>query len=392
MPSLLPFLLLVALGLLSPAAVSAQGTTENVEARTYFDEGNRLFQEASQAQGSARTKLMQRALEAYVDSLQIVRSRNALFNAAILLDELGRHDESFNYLSEYLRIESLSAADREEATRRQDALRMKVAVLRVVTEPADAQLWVDRKDLAARGVTPIEIALPPGKRQAFIEKPGYAPIERRQKIVRGETVIVNLPLSPLPVQVTVETDPDATVLLDGDPVEANTPVNVQPGPHHVRVEREGEVNERDVNIAVGEDPLVLTMPLRRAGSGKGEKPRLRNAAIGTAAGTLVTAGVALGLSLRAKSLREESDAAAALFRMSGDEDDRLRAEDLADQTDRFNLAADVLWGTTIALGVSSLVLYGVHHRRQKRERPEVAVSVSRHGGFASLRMPFGARP
>jgi len=98
------------------------------------------------------------------------------------------------------------------------------------------------------------------------------------------------------------------------------------------------------------------------------------------------------VSLRARTLRDEADQAAAQYRMTGDEDDRQRAEDLADRTDRFNISADLLWGTTIALGVSAIVLYGVHRKRQKKETPEVAVSVSRHGGYASLKMPFGGKP
>lgn len=324
------------LGLVSPAVAAAQGATGNAEARTYFEEGNRLYQEASRARGSQRTNLLQRSLEAYVDSLQIVRSRNALFNAAIVLDELGRHDEAFNYFSEYLRIEGLPTADRDDATARRDALRMKVAVLRVVTEPPGALVWVDRKDLAPRGETPIELALPPGKRNTFIEKEGFVSIERSEEIVQGETATVELQLSALPVVPPV-------------------------------LEPESE--------PLGEPP----------------RPRLRNAAIGTAASTLATAAVALGLSLRARTLNDEYEQAAAEYRMTGDAGDLQRAEGLADRTDRFNLAADVFWGTTIALGVSAIVLYGVHRKRQKREAPEVGVSFSRSGGFASLRMPIGAR-
>ena len=324
------------LGLVSPAVAAAQGATGNAEARTYFEEGNRLYQEASRARGSQRTNLLQRSLEAYVDSLQIVRSRNALFNAAIVLDELGRHDEAFNYFSEYLRIEGLPTADRDDAAARRDALRLKVAVLRVVTEPPGALVWVDRKDLAPRGETPIELALPPGKRDTFIEKEGYVSIERSQEIVQGETATVELQLSALPV----------------------VPPVLEPQPE-----------------PLGEPP----------------RPRLRNAAIGTAASTLATAAVALGLSLRARTLNDEYEQAAAEYRMTGDAGDLQRAEDLADRTDRFNLAADVFWGTTIALGVSAIVLYGVHRKRQKREAPKVGVSFSRNSGFASLRMPIGAR-
>ena len=317
---------------------AAQGTTENAEARTYFEEGNRLYQEASRASESQRTTLLQRSLEAYVDSLQIVRSRNALFNAAIVLDELARHAEAFNYFSEYLRIEGLSAADREDATRRRDALRMKVAVLQVVTEPSGALLWVDRKDLAPRGETPIELALPPGEHRTFIEKEGFISIERSQEIVRGQTAIVELPLLPLPI--------------------------------------EPPVPEPEPELRPEEPP----------------RPRPRNAAIGTAASTLATAGVALGVSLRARSLNDEYESAAAQYQMSGDPGDLQRAQDLADRTDRFNVTADVFWGATIALGVSAIVLYGVHRKKQKREAPQIGVSVSRNGGFASLRMPIGASP
>jgi len=332
-----PLVLVALLGLTSPSVSAAQGTSENAEARVYFQEGNRLYEQASGARGTQRTTLLQRSLEAYVDSLRIVRSRNALFNAAIVLGELGRNDESFNYFGEYLRIEELPAADREDATRRRDALRSGVAVLQVTTEPEGALLWVDRKDLAPRGETPIELALPPGEHRTFVEKDGYTSVERTQNAVRGQTVVLELSLAPIPVA------PEPEPALGPEPVDA-------------------------------------------------PRPRLRNAAIGTAAGTLATAGVAIGLSVRASSLRDEYDQAAAEYRMSGDPADFQRAQDLADRTDRFNLAADVLWGTTIALGISAIVLYSLHRKKLKREAPEIGVSVSRNGGFASVRMPFGASP
>jgi hypothetical protein len=332
-PIRLPIVLVALLGLTSPSVSAAQGTSENAEARVYFQEGNRLYEQASGARGAQRTTLLQRSLEAYVDSLRIVRSRNALFNAAIVLGELGRNDESFNYFGEYLRIEELPAGDREDATRRRDALRSEVAVLQVITEPEGASLWVDRKDLAPRGRTPIELALPPGEHRTFIERDGYTSVERTQKAVTGETAVMELALLPLPI-----------------------------------------VPEPEPELVPAEPP----------------PPRLRNAAIGTAAGTLATVGVALGLSLRARTLNDEHDQAAAEYRMSGDPADLQRAEDLADRTERFNLAADVFWGTTIALGISAIVLYSLHRKKLKREAPEVGVSVSREGGFASVRIPFGA--
>ncbi|MDH3200631.1 MAG: PEGA domain-containing protein [Myxococcales bacterium] len=338
MPPYLTRLIVIAACLANPVLSVAQSTSENAEARVYFEEGNRLFQQASRATGERRTTLLKRSLEAYVDSLQIVRSRNAVFNAAIVLEELDRNDESFNYYTEYLRVEGLSEADREQASRRRDALRPEVAVLRVRSEPEAAELWIDRKDLAPRGETPIEVAVAPGQHRVFIEKEGYVSSEREMKMVRGETTVLELTLEPIPIEPVVEVIPEKSA----------------------------------------EQPM--------------QRPRLRNAAIGTAASTLATAAVGLGLSLRARSLRDEYDRAATLYEMSGNPVDFQRAQDLADRTDRFNIAADVMWGTTIALGISAIVLYARHRKRERRERARLEMSVSRRGGFALVRMPLGASP
>jgi len=336
----LPIVLVALVGLVAPSVTGAQSTSENAEARVYFQEGNRLYEEAGREEGAKRTALLQRALGAYVDSLRIVRSRNAIFNAAIVLGELDRNDEAFNYFSEYLRVEGLSAADREDATRRRDALRPKVGVLQVTTDPPGALLSVDRKDLAPRGETPIELALPPGEHRAFIELQGYAPFEQTQSIVEGETAVLELQLSPLPV----------------------------------------------------EPAVPVPVPATEQATAQSPRPRLRNAAIGTAASTLATAAVALGVSIRARTLRNDYDAAAAQYQMSGDLADYQRAQDLANRTDRFNLTADVFWGTTIALGVSAIVLYSLHRKKHKREAPEIGLAVSKNGGYASIRMSIGAAP
>jgi tetratricopeptide (TPR) repeat protein len=335
--SRLTLALVALLGLGYPFVSTAQSTTENAEARVYFQEGNRLYQEANVAEDAQRTSLLRRSLEAYVDSLRIVRSRNALFNAAIVLGELGRYDESFNYFSEYLRIEGLPAADLEDASNRRDALRARVAVLRVTTEPEGALVWIDRKDLAPRGETPIELGLPAGEHRIYIEKSGYAPVERSTAIALGETIVLDVPLSALPAE---------------PPKPESAPEPVQ-------------------------QPEAVP------------RSRLRTAAIGTAASTLAAAGVGLGLSLRARSLNNEYRDAAAQWRLTGNRADLERARHLADRTDRFNLTADVFWATTIALGVSAIVLYGLHRKRQKRESPQIAVSASKDGGFASVRIPVG---
>jgi len=322
---------------LAPGQLSAQSAVENAEARVYFEEGNRLYEQASDARGPRREALLKRSLEAYVDSLRIVRSRNALFNAAVVLSELGRSAEAFNYYTEYLAVEGLSEEEAREAAARRDALRPEVAILEIVSDPPAAQLWVDRRDLAPLGQTPTEIAVVPGAHRVFLEKKGFVSEERNLDVARGEAAALDVPLEPVTPKSSVEVLPE--------------PV---PSP-----EAEG-------------------------------RPRLRNAAIGTAASTLATAAVGLGLSLRARSLRDDYDAAAAQYEQSGDPDDLARARALADRTDRFNIAADVMWGTTVALGISAIVLYSQHRKRTRRKNADVAISISPRGGFASVTVPLGA--
>ena len=47
------------IGLTSPSVTTAQSTSENAEARVYFQEGNRLYEQASEARGTQRTTLLQ---------------------------------------------------------------------------------------------------------------------------------------------------------------------------------------------------------------------------------------------------------------------------------------------------------------------------------------------
>ena len=328
--------------LLVPVEAFGQSASDNAEARVFFEEGNRLYQRASRATGNQREGLLRRALQSYVDSLRVVRSRNAIFNAAIVLEELGRDAESFNYYTEYLGIEGLSKAERDEALARQDALRARVAVLEVTTQPAGATVWIDRKDLASPGRTPLDVALAPAKHSIIVEKEGYLDEHRTVSPVVGETRVIDIELQAAP-----------------SPIEAASPP-VEPTP---------------------KVPLQTDAPVR---------PALRNGAIATAASTLATAAVGLGLSIRARTLRNEANRASAEYRETPTEELRRRADDLANRTDRFNVAADVFWGTTVALGVTAITLYAVHRKkRRKAERAGLQVAVSPHGGFASVRGRFG---
>src|SRR5688572_27505498 len=111
---------------------------DNAEAAALFDRGNDHLRAAMRLRGDRRTREIEAALDDYFASLRIVRSRNVVFNAAIALEMLERNEEAFNYFVEYARAPGLPEDDRADAMRRVDALRTRVAVVRIESEPASA--------------------------------------------------------------------------------------------------------------------------------------------------------------------------------------------------------------------------------------------------------------
>lgn len=248
-----------------PSEARAQATDRNAEARVFFEKGNRLYSEAVKARGDRRRELLEQALQAYVSSLRIVRSRNALFNAAVVLEELERHGEAFAYLTEYLTIAGLSEDEKQDARERRDALREKIAVVEIASRPVGADVRVDRLDLASRGQTPLQIAVEPGEHTIYLTREGYERAQKKVTARRGETVSVSAELTAEPVAVTVDSPFEGRLLLDGEPISLATAVHVPPGEHVLRLEREGEPPiERRIRVEPGGDTMQVTLDARGA--------------------------------------------------------------------------------------------------------------------------------
>ena len=122
-----------------------------------------------------------------------------LFNAAAVLETLGRLDEAFAYYREYLDIEGLNTADRQAGEEKMAALRPRVAVdARVETTPPGASVRVDRLDLAPRGLTPLELALPAGNRTFYLSLEHYGDAQATAHATLGQVEELTPTLSPTP--------------------------------------------------------------------------------------------------------------------------------------------------------------------------------------------------
>ncbi len=245
--------------IVTAAAPAAAQPNRNAEARVYFEQGNRHLARAMRSRGARRQALLEQALDSYVESLAIVRSRNVVFNAGLTLQELGRYDEAHAYYTEYLGMPGLSAEERAEGTRRLTELAERVAVVAIESEPAGAEVRIDRRDLASRGTTPIEVALPPGEHSVFLTLDGYEDARATTTATTGERVLVRATLEPRPVPLLVRAPAGGGQLtIDGRPVQPGQEIQVLPGRHTIRFE---PAIERVIEIEPGSDPQVIDLDM-----------------------------------------------------------------------------------------------------------------------------------
>ncbi len=252
-------LLLIATLALWCVPPSAARADDVAEATVLFTRGNEHFQRAMRLRGERRTRELEAALEQYFESLQRVRSRNVIYNTALVLEALDRSAEAFNHWSEYLAVEGLTEAELTDGRQHRDALRPRVAAFEVRATAA-AEVWVDRRDLGSRGHTPLEIALPEGEHTFFLAAAGHREAQVRASGRLGELARVSIELEVLPVWVQVLAPPDAVLEIDGGRVTPGQSVPLPPGPHVARVSSGTTVlAERRFEAMVGAAPLVIDM-------------------------------------------------------------------------------------------------------------------------------------
>lgn len=255
----IPCAIALGLAMIASSAGSARADA-TTEAAALFQSGNSHLEAAQRLRGARRTRALTAALSAYAESLRIVRSRNVLFNASLALEQLERYDDAFNYLAEYLSVPGLSEEERTEAVARQDALRPQVAVLAIRSTPAPAEVWIDRRDLAPRGRTPLEHATTAGVHHLWVRTASYREAETTVTAELGRTTDVELILEPEPVSLEVLAPPHSDLRLDDHPISAGGRFDIAPGPHRLTLHIEGLAPiERRFDVPPGAAPIVLDL-------------------------------------------------------------------------------------------------------------------------------------
>ena len=160
------------------------------------------------------------ALQHFLSSNRLVPNKNVLFNIARSYEQLKNFPAAFRYYSQALESETEHDAQ-IRISKALGQIKQYVMVLRVTTRPAGATLYIDRKDLGARGTSPERLGLSPHAYKLFAEYPGYEPASAEiPAAAPGEEVAVHLDLKPILGEVTFIGEAGTLVSVDGEPDSA----------------------------------------------------------------------------------------------------------------------------------------------------------------------------
>src|SRR5689334_6296080 len=208
------------------------------------------------------------ALEHFLASNRLVPNRNVSFNIARSFEKLKQYPAAFRYYTQALDGET-DAETRSRVDTALELIKPNVAVLKIVTSPPGATVYIDRRDLGPRGTSPRLLGLAPGRYKVIVDLAGYLPAESAEIDAQlAQETTVELKLTPklegLTGNLVVNADErGALVEVDGRP-RAFTPdiVNLPVGSHRVRVVLKGfRTVEQTVEIRPNDETkldLVLT--------------------------------------------------------------------------------------------------------------------------------------
>jgi hypothetical protein len=192
-----------------------------------------------------RARRYEDALAEFFSSNRLVKNRNVILNIARCYEQLNRLEEAYRYYNDVL-AENPTAEDQRIVAEALKRLAPRVALVRIVTNPPGAEIYVDRKDLGSRGTSPKTLALQAGKTRIVVALAGYREASNDVSLKTGQLVPVELPLEFIYGQVELGGGPEGAEVrvdrTDGDP-EGRVPglLRLTPGKHILNVSAPGHV-------------------------------------------------------------------------------------------------------------------------------------------------------
>jgi outer membrane receptor for ferrienterochelin and colicins len=240
----------LAAALLCASAALADSVGDEADFR--FRRGVRLYEEGR----------VEDALGEFLASNRLVRNRNVILDVARCFERLGMVNEAYRWYSDVL-ADALPDRDRRDIERALLRLRPRLALVAIESDPAGATIYLDRRDLGARGTTPATLAVPPGKSVVILELDQHQPDQVAFEATVGKEARVHATLEPLYGVLDVRGEPAAFELrVDRSEAEplltGNGRAHLPPGRHVLHLSAPGHAAQQ---LAV-EVPPVDVLPVR----------------------------------------------------------------------------------------------------------------------------------
>ncbi|MGB0647269.1 MAG: PEGA domain-containing protein [Bradymonadia bacterium] len=156
------------------------------EAKLRFEQGADLIKSSEVRKG----------LNEMLISNRLAPNPNTLLNVARSLEYLKYYEYAYLVYDEYLREDSISQTDRDQAKRAFERVGRRVARLFVETDPPNAVIYVDRKTLGKYGETPRRIATQPGQHRIILSAPNYNETSLELDLSKGAEQRLSVALRP----------------------------------------------------------------------------------------------------------------------------------------------------------------------------------------------------
>lgn len=190
--------------MISPAALLLLAQTSAPQAAFLDDLARRAY----------ATRDYPRALALFSEVQIAAPSRRNLYNMAISAELSARAALAFSLWTRYLAHPGPDAEPRiARARARRDALRPRLALVEVDTDPPGAAVFADRRELGRLGRSPTALALDPGPHRLWAELEGYSSAASTVTATRGAVSRVHLALTPRTGRLTVHTSPKSALEL-----------------------------------------------------------------------------------------------------------------------------------------------------------------------------------
>ncbi|MEZ4237010.1 MAG: PEGA domain-containing protein [Myxococcota bacterium] len=250
--------LLAALSLLAAPSARAQSLAD--EADAHFRAGAAAYDRFD----------YENALLHFMESNRLSPNPTAAGNVGHTFAAMHKYPEAYRW---YALARTLADEPLPELERAMAAIRDKVVLVDLTSDPPGARVYVDRKELGSVGTTPTTFALAPGSYTFIFEADGHADVTTEPYTLGklGTTTAVTASLPTITGHVTIAGDDGATVHLGSEdgPVLCVTPcdVDLPVGQRLLYYQKEGYRSQPSlVQVAEGQSLRVSAELLQVTGS------------------------------------------------------------------------------------------------------------------------------